>query len=157
MRGRASGHGHWLGPQVQGSDARGPRRLAAHPGAVGQRGSGGGSKTQSQRRRQQTVSAFGWPRLLISLALLTQWVPILRPLFAKGGWQSDRIKRLRLRVARSKRKCVGSIAAHPCKKRKDGAPTFRYGKGKTERGEGWASPQEPTDKGNGRSFTAVPR
>src|ERR1039458_5358424 len=76
---------------------------------------------------------------------------------AKGGWQSDRIKRLRLRVARSKRKCVGSIAAHPCKKRKDGAPTFRYGKGKTERGEGWASPQEPTDKGNGRSFTAVPR
>jgi hypothetical protein len=49
-------------------------------------------------------------------------------LFAKGG-----------RVTRLEAKPIGSIAAHPRKKRKDGAPTFRYGKGRTERGEGWAT------------------
>ena len=38
------------------------------------------------------------------------------------------------------RYAISGIAAHPCKKRKDGAPTFRYGKGRTERGEGWADP-----------------
>jgi len=36
---------------------------------------------------------------------------------------------------------ISAVATHPCKKRKDGAATFRYGKGKTERGEGWASPR----------------
>jgi len=29
---------------------------------------------------------------------------------------------------------ISGIAAHPCKKRKDGAPAFRYGKGKTKAG-----------------------
>jgi hypothetical protein len=37
---------------------------------------------------------------------------------------------------------ISGIAAHPCKKRKDGAPTFRYGKGRQSAEKGWASPQE---------------
>ena len=36
---------------------------------------------------------------------------------------------------------ISGIAAHPCEERKDGAPTFRYGKGRTGRGEGWATRQ----------------
>jgi hypothetical protein len=31
---------------------------------------------------------------------------------------------------------IGIIAAHPCKKRKHGAPTFRYWENKTAHGEG---------------------
>ncbi len=34
---------------------------------------------------------------------------------------------------------ISRIAAHPCKKRKDGAPTFRYRKRRAGRGEGWAT------------------
>src|SRR5260370_39274501 len=38
---------------------------------------------------------------------------------------------------------ISGIAAHPCKKRKDGAPTFRYGKGRQSAEKGWASPHVP--------------
>src|SRR5260370_10810999 len=37
---------------------------------------------------------------------------------------------------------ISGIAAHPCKKRKDGAPTFRYGKGRQSAEKGWASPHD---------------
>jgi len=36
---------------------------------------------------------------------------------------------------------TSGIAAHPCEKRKDGAATFHYGKGRTERGKGGPAPQ----------------
>jgi hypothetical protein len=49
-----------------------------------------------------------------------------------------------------------SAASRPtlAKKRKDGAATFHYGKGKTERGEGWASPAKikPCDPRRTRFF-----
>src|SRR6266403_1073041 len=48
---------------------------------------------------------------------------------------------------------ISGIAAHPCKKRKDGAPTFRYGKGRQSAEKGWASPQpRPVVCGSGRAF-----
>ncbi len=67
---------------------------------------------------------LGWPILLISVGTTnTVGCPILRVLFAKGGRRSDGI--MRLPSPRLKRKRIGSIASHPCKKRKDGAPHSR--------------------------------
>jgi hypothetical protein len=47
-----------------------------------------------------------------------------------------------------KRYAISSIAAHPCKKRKDGAPAFRCGKSERARGEGWASRGHPPNSGD---------
>jgi hypothetical protein len=52
-----------------------------------------------------------------------------------GGYGKDVMK---------KDDAIGSIAAHPCKKRKDGAATFRYGKETTER---WRRMGQPPDHG----------
>jgi hypothetical protein len=43
---------------------------------------------------------------------------------------------------------ITGIAAHPCKKRKDWHPRFRYGE-EEHRVEGWASPRAEPDYADG--------
>ena len=70
--------------------------------------------------RSGTLFYGGWPRLLISLASPTKWGAPSFALLAKGGYHEC----IRDGVCPERTKsCAGSIAAHPCKKRKDGAPS----------------------------------
>ena len=60
----------------------------------------------------------GWPGLQIAEAATAAGAPSFAH-FAKGGYYDD----IHEAWCRTDKSCAVSIAAHPCKKRKDGAPS----------------------------------
>jgi hypothetical protein len=90
----------------------------------------------------EPTSAAGWGtgdgRFCFVPALDAHFVPIEKSSLTKARPRKEPLLQA---ARRDKRYATSSIAAHPCKERKDGAPTFRYGQGRTEHGQGWASPR----------------
>ena len=63
----------------------------------------------------------GWPRLLTSLVPTTQWMP--RPSLSLRRAGVGNARSSALITLHNKSNGTGSIATHPCKKRKNGAPS----------------------------------
>jgi len=122
----------------------------------------------------------GWPGLL--QALPNSGCPILRGFLRRVGGQTDGSEIVpSLRRGRETKFCearlgakgqvigavakiqaahhemgygISGVAAHPCKKRKDGAPAFCCGT-KTDRAEGWATRQKTQGWGTLRGSGAI--
>jgi hypothetical protein len=77
------------------------------------------------------TAAGGWPRLLISRALLTQGCPILRALCEGWEWECSHNGTNTCRI--------GGIATRPCKERKDGARTV-VSLERKPKPQGWGHP-----------------
>jgi hypothetical protein len=74
---------------------------------------------------------------LISLTSPLHWVPRSFAFFAKGRVPRTRGQR---GFEQSAQSCVGSIVAHPCEKRKDGAPSTGMAQAEITKG---GPPAEP--------------
>jgi len=76
----------------------------------------------SLRRVAQTLDLAG---------ITNKWGSLSFAFFAKRGYH----ERIRKGLCRTDKGCVGSIAAHPCKGRKDGAPSVGVVHAKIAKGE----------------------